>query len=336
MEITNNKEIKETAETIDETKQAHKIWIGTYVLLSLGGLAMYALLAMHIITIFQQYHAWIQRGALCTFLAFAILSVAKYAEVLIGRYGHAKAVKYNLVRLVRILSVMAICMVVIAFLFENWYTAAVSLGLFSLVLGFALQTPISSFIGWLYIIIRNPYKVGDRIQVGDFKGDVVEIGYLDTTLWEFSGDYLTNDLPSGRLIRFPNTLVLQSEVYNYSWRKFPYIWNEIPFHIAYESDFAYVEATLKQVAKEVLGPDMDDKVKELKLLVQQTPVDELTIKEYPFVTFRINANTWVEAAVNYLVNPKQATTVRTDIIKRSITALLQQPDKVKFPNGNSR
>jgi small-conductance mechanosensitive channel len=175
--------------------------------------------------------------------------------------------------------------VVITFLFAQWYTAAVSLGLFSLVLGFALQTPISSLIGWFYIIIRSPYRIGDRIQVGDFTGDVVEINYLDTTLWEFHGDYLSNDVPSGRLIRFPNTLILQSEVYNYSWRKFPFIWNEIPFHIAYESDLQYVETTIRAVAKRELGEKMADSVKRFKELLEQTPVDELDVKEYPFVVF---------------------------------------------------
>jgi small-conductance mechanosensitive channel len=232
--------------------------------------------------------------------------------------------------------VIIIGLIIIAFLFEHWYTAAVSLGLFSLILGFALQTPISSFIGWLYIIARTPYKVGDRIQINDFKGDVVEIGYLDTTLWEFSGDYLTSDLPSGRLIRFPNTLILQYQVYNYSWRKFPYIWNEIPFHVAYESDLTYVAHTLRDVAKEVLGPGIAEKVEELKRLVQQTPVDELAIKEYPFVTYRINANTWVEASVYYLVNPKEAARVRTEIIRKAIATLLLEPDKVMFPKSNAR
>ena len=153
--------------------------------------------------------------------------------------------------------------IVISFLFAKWYTAAVSLGLVSLILGFALQTPISSLIGWFYIVIRTPYRIGDRIQVGDFTGDVVEISYLDTTLWEFHGDYLSNDVPSGRLIRFPNTLVLQSEVYNYSWRKFPFIWNEVPFHIAYESDLEWVEKTIKEVAKKELGDDMAEAIERL-------------------------------------------------------------------------
>jgi small-conductance mechanosensitive channel len=227
-------------------------------------------------------------------------------------------------------------LIVVTFLFANWYTAAVSLGLFSLILGFALQTPISSLIGWFYIIIRTPYRIGDRIQVGDFTGDVVEISYLDTTLWEFHGDYLTNDVPSGRLIRFPNTLVLQSEVYNYSWRKFPFIWNEIPFHIAYESDLDYVENTIRNTAKNELGSEMAESIKRFKELLQQTPVDELEVKEYPFVVFRINANTWIEVSVTYLVNPKQASAVRSRLIKSIVKELLKEPDKVMFPKSNAR
>jgi small-conductance mechanosensitive channel len=336
MQIETEQDELSKAETVRQVNVNHKVWQGTYIILALACLGIYFLVRLRIFSALTSYHVLIQKACLAGFFIFIVLTASRYGQALITRYKHVKAIAYNLIRLVRIISVLAIAMIVIAFLFENWYTAAVSLGLISLVLGFALQTPISSFIGWLYIIARNPYKVGDRIQINDFKGDVVEIGYLDTTLWEFSGDYLTNDLPSGRLIRFPNTLVFQYEVYNYSWRKFPYIWNEIPFHIAYESDFMYVEQVLRRITKEVLGPGIEDKVKELKELVKQTPVDELTIREYPFITLRINTNTWVEASVNYLVDPKKASTIRTEIIRRAIPELLRQTDKVMFPKSNAR
>ncbi len=188
----------------------------------------------------------------------------------------------------------------------------------------------------MYIVLRTPYKVGDRIQSSTFTGDVVEIGYLDTTLWEFAGNYLTSDLSSGRLIRFPNSLLFQSQVYNYSWVKFPYIWNGIPFHVAYDSDLNFIEQTIKEVAKQVLGADMEQRVNEYKSLIQQTPIDEIEIKEYPFVNIRINANTWVEVLLVYLVEPKHSATLRTTLIKKVLDALNQAPDKVKFPKGDSR
>lgn len=82
-------------------------------------------------------------------------------------------------------------------------------------------------------------------------------------------------------------------MFNYSWKKFPYIWNETPFQVAYESDFAYIEATIKRIAKTQLGESMAENVQKMKDYLKDTPVDEIGLKEYPFVNFRINPNTWV-------------------------------------------
>lgn len=335
MDVKTNKEINKKVKQASSDKK-HKVWIASYIITALICLAVYFLLQFRVFGLLGTYRSLLQRLSLAGFVVFIVFIVTRAIEAIVTKRSPTKKQQYNIIRLIRLLSVFAAIFIVVTFLFQKWYTAAVSLGLFSLILGFALQTPISSLIGWFYIIIRTPYRIGDRIQVGNFTGDVVEIGYLDTTLWEFHGEYLSNDVPSGRLIRFPNTLVLQSEVYNYSWRKFPFIWNEIPFHIAYESDFDYVEKTIKTVAAKELGDNMQDAIEKFKELVKKTPVDELEIKEYPFVVFRINANTWVEVSVTYLVPPKRAAAIRTRLIKAIITELLKEPDKVMFPKGNSR
>src|SRR5207244_3952967 len=120
---------------------------------------------------------------------------------------------------------LTIAFIIVSIIFVNWYTAVVSLGLISLILGFALQKPITSFIGWIYILTRKPYQVGDRIQIDDVTGDVISVSYLDTTLWEFGGKYLSTDHPSGRIIKIPNANILSTAVINYSWPLFPYVWN---------------------------------------------------------------------------------------------------------------
>ena len=335
MDIKTINEVK-TEEVKPGNEVKHKAWIITYVFIAVACLVFHFLLRFQVFTILGSYRLLLQRLALAGFVVFLVLIATKGIELLVVKKSHTRAIQYNIVRLIRLLSIFIAAFVIVTFLFQKWYTAAVSLGLFSLVLGFALQTPISSLIGWFYIIARSPYKVGDRIQVGTFTGDVVEIGYLDTTLWEFAGDYLSNDMPSGRLIRFPNTLVLQTQVYNYSWKKFPFIWNEIPFHVAYESDLSLVETIIKQTATPLLGPEMADNIKKFKELVQQTPVDELDIKEYPYVTFRINANTWVEVTVTYLVEPKRASGTRSRLIKAILSEFCKQKGKVMFPNGDGR
>lgn len=337
-------DVKKSKEQIPPKKKAevkeagtgHKYWIGGYIFIALLCLAAYLLLQLKVFEVFGSQLKLYKKLSLGAFFSFLVLIAGRITEMIVTKRSHSKALRYNLLRAIRLLTVLIILVVLITFLFQNWYTAAVSLGLISLILGFALQVPISSFIAWLYIIFRTPYRVGDRIEISQFRGDVVEIGYLDTTLWEFGGNYLTTDMPSGRLIRFPNSLVLQSAVFNYSWPKFPYIWNEIPFHVAYESDLEFVEKILKKVTKDELDPKTSDRINDLKELVKQTPVDELQIKEYPFVSFRINTNTWVEVLVTYLVEPKQATTIRSRIVKHAIAALLAEPDKVMFPKSNSR
>jgi small-conductance mechanosensitive channel len=116
-----------------------------------------------------------------------VLAVAQVISTyLIGRI-ESNVTQYNLKRVLRLVTGLVIAFIVISLLFANWYTAFVSLGLLSLILGFALQTPITSFIGWIYILLREPYRVGDRIRIGEASGDVIDVGYLDTTLWAADG-----------------------------------------------------------------------------------------------------------------------------------------------------
>src|SRR5438046_1057330 len=112
----------------------------------------------------------------------------------------------------------------------------------------------------LYWLVRRPYLVADRIQIDNATGDVIDVGYLDTTLWEFGGQYISGDHPSGRVIRFPNEKVLDSIVWNYSWPLFPYIWNEIKFQIAYQSDLQFVAQTMQKIVAEELGKEMTERV----------------------------------------------------------------------------
>jgi small-conductance mechanosensitive channel len=313
-----------------------KVWLLTYtlLLLVLGGL--YYLLRLGAFDFAGKYAALAQRlnlGAMAVVLA---LSVAKTIDLyVLGRLDDA-ATRYNLRRILRLLLGLVLLLIVISIIFANWYTTVVSLGLISLILGFALQTPITSFIGWIYILVRAPYRVGDRIKIGDATGDVIDVSYLDTTLWEFGGQYLSTDHPSGRIIKFPNSSVLGTAVYNYSWPLFPYIWNEISFQVAYQSDLEFVAKVMQETAEEELGQAMIERVRTFRELLSQTPVDQLEVREHPAVFFRISQSTWVEATVRYLVEPKRAGRVKTILIKKMLERLNAAPERVLFPKSNLR
>src|SRR5215216_163027 len=313
-----------------------KLWFGTYIFVLLGLLALYYLLGSDFIPAEMKYLPTLRNLVLGAVFVVLMGAIAKSIRVYVINQIENKPARYNLTRVLNLLTFLAMVIIVLTVVSANWYTALISLGVLSLILGFALQTPITSLIGWVYLLIRQPYRVGDRVQIGDARGDVIDVSYLDTTLWEFGGPYLSTQHPSGRIIKFPNSLVLNETVYNYSWPLFPYIWNEIKFHIAYDSDLDLIAQTMREVVEEELGEQMMSLVGVYRELLVQTPVDELEIQERPVVHFRASENTWLEAIVRYLVHPKESGRVKTRIIKKLLDQLNAEPERVLFPKSNLR
>jgi len=313
-----------------------KFWFVTHTLILAGCVIAFFLLAWKLIPLPQSTLniAWrVLRG---TALVVMVLAIAKAVSVYgLGQVEDA-SVRFTLQRIVHLVVALLIALIVISIVFVNWYGALAALGVGSIVVGLAVQTPMKSFIAWIYILVRQPYRVGDRIKIGDATGDVIDVGYLDTTLWEFGGQYITGDHPSGRLIKFPNEKVLDELVYNYSWPLFPYIWNEIKFQIAYQSDLKFVAETMQQIVEKELGEEMIRRVEVFRDLLARTPVDELEVRAHPRVIFRADEVTWINAIVRYLVSPREAGSVKTRLIPKLLAALNAQPDKVMFPAGANR
>lgn len=323
-----------------ETK--HKFWLLTYLLALLGLGVIYYFLRVNIARLGAQnvdlgYFPLLQRLTLGAMAVSLVLLSSRIIKAYLIEQLENYAARYNLRRIVNLLVWLTVFFILISVLFANWYTAVVSFGLISLVLGFALQTPITSLIGWIYILVKAPYKVGDRIKIGEATGDVIGVNYLDTTLWEFGGQYISTDHhPSGRIIKFPNSNVLSTPVYNYSWSLFPYIWNDIKFQIAYQSDLEFVAQTMREAAAEEVGEVMMERIRTFRELLAETPVDQLEVQEYPSVIFRVGDNTWIEAICRYLVEPRRAGQVKTRLIKVMLERLNAEPEKVMFPKADMR
>lgn len=334
------RELEQTAGTRPAKPQvepAQKLWLVVYALVLFGLGAVYYLLRLGYFDFADVYLPLLERSALGAIAIVLVLMILRAVRVFVVRPLSSAAARYNLNRVVKLVRGLAVFFICLSVLFANWYTAVVSLGLISLVLGFALQTPITSVIGWIYILVKVPYKVGDRIKIGEAAGDVIGVGYLDTTLWEFGGQHLsTANHPSGRLIKFPNSHVLSTVVYNYSWSLFPYIWNDVKFQIAYQSDLEFVARVMRETAEEEVGEVMMERVRVYRELLAQTPVDQLEVQERPVVVFRVGENTWIEAIVRYLVEPKRAGSVKNRLIKKMLERLNAEPEKVMFPRADAR
>jgi small-conductance mechanosensitive channel len=324
----------------EETPKAEikdKLWLGTHAITFLALAALYLVLQFKFFGFAARFIPWMQAVVKSAMAVVLLLAIAKVIDVyLLGRIGTPVS-RYNLRRVARLILGLLLVLAVVSILFQNWYTALVSVGVISLVVGLAVQTPVTSFLGWIYILARAPYRVGDRIKIGDATGDVIDVSYLDTTLWEFGGhDLLSTDHPTGRIIKFPNSNVLRETVYNYTWPLFPYVWNEIKFSVSYDADLEFITETMQRVAAEEVGEHMMKQIRVFRELLAQTPVNQLEVREYPAVLFRVNSNTWLDAIVRYLVHPKEAGRVKTRLIKKLLTELSAQPERVGFPKSNMR
>ena len=344
-EISKQPEVrKELERTTSEKKPGEKVkaqtkdkfWFLTHAILLVGCVVIYYLIGSKVIPLLER-EADIGRRFLRGFaLIVIVLAAAKAIKVyLLGRIDDAVA-RFTLQRILALLAGLVIAAIAISVIFVKWYAALTALGVGSIIVGLAVQTPMKSFIGWIFILVRQPYRVGDRIKIEDATGDVIDVGYLDTTLWEFGGQYVSGDHPSGRIIRFPNEKVLDSIVYNYSWPLFPYIWNEVKFQVAYGADLEFISKTMQSVTEEELGEAMLKRVQVFRELLARTPVDELEVREHPRVLFRVSENTWLEAIVRYVVPPREAGRIKTRLIKKLLAALNAEPDRVMFPAGANR
>ncbi len=133
-----------------------------------------------------------------------------------------------------------------------WITAfarfGAFLGLLSAGLAIALKDPLTNMAGWIFISTRQPFMVGDRVQIGENIGDVIDIRLFQFTLMEV-GNWVHADQSTGRIIHIPNQTVFIKPQANYS-RGFQYIWNEIPVLLTFESNWQKAKEILEKIVNE--------------------------------------------------------------------------------------
>jgi len=126
-----------------------------------------------------------------------------------------------------------------------------ALGLIGAGVAVALQDVLASIAGAFSIGFSKLYAVGDRVQIGETIGDVIDIGLLRTTLLE-TGNWVSKDSYNGRIVRVPNSAVMKGSVFNYS-QGFQFVWDEIKVAFTASSDFQFARDMLTRVAREAIG-----------------------------------------------------------------------------------
>jgi small-conductance mechanosensitive channel len=130
--------------------------------------------------------------------------------------------------------------------FEGIQSIATFLGLLSAGVAIALKDLLANLAGWGFIMWRRPFEVGDRVQIGNDAGDVIDLRIFQFTLMEI-GNWVEADQSTGRIIHIPNGKIFTEPLANYH-KGFQYIWNEIPVLITFESNWEKAKAILQQIA----------------------------------------------------------------------------------------
>ena len=203
-------------------------------------------------------------------------------------------------------------------------------GLLSAGLAIALQDPVANFAGWLFIIVRRPFGVGDRIQIGQHTGDVIDIRPFRFVMMEV-GNWVKADQSTGRVIHVPNALIFKNPVANYD-EAFGYIWNELEITVTMESDWKAAKAELLRIVAEHAEHLTADVTERIRLAA-----DSLHIKfgKLTPVVWTAVVDNGVRLTVRYLCKPRERRGSASEIWESVLEAFEKMP-RVDFAYPTTR
>ncbi len=161
--------------------------------------------------------------------------IRRVGRLFIGRTVEDRMAQYRWGKTIVYLTMTLAMVLIIAIWVDGLSQVGTFLGLVSVGVAIALKDVLVDIAGWLILITKPPFEVGDRIQIGPHSGDVVDTSLLHFHLLEI-GNWVDSDQGTGRLIRIPNSKILTDPIANYT-SEFPFLWHEIPVVITFESDW---------------------------------------------------------------------------------------------------
>ena len=117
---------------------------------------------------------------------------------------------------------------------------------------------VTAIAGYFVILRGSTFTVGDRISMGGVRGDVLRLGFIQTTIMEMGQPpsvqgadpamWVKSRQFTGRIVTVSNSQIFEEPVFNYT-RDFPFIWEEMAIPITYHADRGRAEAILLEAAR---------------------------------------------------------------------------------------
>lgn len=120
------------------------------------------------------------------------------------------------------------------------------IGIFSAGLAIAMKDLVMNIAGCIFILSRQPFRVGDRVEIEGISGDVIDVQIFDFTLMEI-GNWVKADQSTGRIVNIPNRDIFNNALFNYN-QEIEYIWNEIEVVLTFQSNWRKAKNILQEIA----------------------------------------------------------------------------------------
>jgi small-conductance mechanosensitive channel len=257
----------------------------------------------------------IRIGVLLIVLA-AVFALAELSRRAVLRYVQDARRRYQLL-LLRKIALWSLVAVIVGLACANELgSVATFAGLMTAGLALALQSVLVSVVGYFLLIGKYGIRVGDRVQIGDVHGEVIDVGIVRMYLMEFAA--LGSTRPTGRVVAFPNSVVFQ--VSTGLFKQIPGVnltWHDMTLGVPAGVDYATIKEKLNAAAIDALK-DYRDEIQRQTEAIQRTTLSSSGGDALPTVRLNFSAK-GVEAHVRYPVHLRQA--AETD--ERVSQALLQ-------------
>ncbi|WPD23365.1 MAG: mechanosensitive ion channel [Candidatus Electrothrix scaldis] len=178
-------------------------------------------------------------------VVFLYFLIRKVGSTIIARRSKDASREYILTKSLSYFSGFLVVIVLIRIWLGGIKGMMAYFGILSAGLAIALQDLLTNLAGWIFISSRKPFTLGDRIQIGEHAGDVIDLRLFQFSLIEI-GKWVQADQSTGRIINIPNGLVFKESVINYT-QGFSFIWHEIPVMVTFESDWEKAKSILTNI-----------------------------------------------------------------------------------------
>jgi small-conductance mechanosensitive channel len=243
---------------------------------------------------------------------------------LINRQVRNLRKRHNARKITLYTTVLTILVFSIVFWLESVKSVAVIVSIIGAGLVVALQEVILCFSGWVLIIFKRPFTVGDRVEIGSVKGDVIDVRMFQTALLEV-GNWVKADQSTGRVVHVPNSNVFKERVFNYT-RGFNFIWNEVKVTITFESNWKKA----KEIVLRQAGPEAERLQTKVQSSIRKMAREYMIHYEKftPIVYVNI-VDYGIELTLRYLTEVRQRRSSE-DQISRNILKEFAREKKIQF------